>query len=180
MFVWFGLGLDNNIFSIRLAVVKEAEKQFKCGKFPEEFFSPDTPSDWFRRMKRNDEFVDAVFFQLAAFKLGRDIILLHVHPESVQNGAFNWIKGGPLLSDISAGAKCPMFLGKIMFNQNSSILYNCCHTSIGYYEESHYAKGHFQSVVPIRNSPVLDTILSHEGFDVCSHPIRGSLLISRS
>ena len=39
---------------------------------------------------------------------------------------------------------------------------------LGYYEETHYAKGHFQSVVPIRDSPVLNTILTNGGFDVAS------------
>ena len=66
-------------------------------------------------MKGKDEFADAVFFQLAAFKLKKDIILLHVHQESVQNGIFNWITGGALLSETSANDKCPLFLGELYF-----------------------------------------------------------------
>ena len=66
-------------------------------------------------MKGKDEFADAVFFQFAAFKLKKDVILLHVHPESVQNGKFNWIKGGDLLSEISANDECPLFLGELYF-----------------------------------------------------------------
>ena len=110
--IYLDLDFGLTIFLFRLSVVKEAEKQFKAGKFPSEFFAPDTPEQWFKRMKGKDEFADAVFFQLAAFKLKRDIIFLHVNQDTVQNGAFSWLKGGPLLSETSAVDKCPLFLGK--------------------------------------------------------------------
>ena len=63
-------------------------------------------------MKGKDEFADALFFTLVAIKLKRDVIFLHVHPESVDNGAFTWIKGTGLMSEIPVTENCPLFLGK--------------------------------------------------------------------
>ena len=42
-------------------------------------------------------------------------------------------------------------------------------TYSGYYEDSHYHKGHFQSVCPTTTSPVLQTILDNGGFDVAEY-----------
>ena len=53
--------------------------------------------------------------------------------------------GGDYNSEKS-GALCPLFLG--------------------YFEDTHFKAPHYQSVVPMRNSNVLRTIKSNDGFDV--------------
>ena len=54
-------------------------------------------------------------------------------------------KGGGYNNEVS-GTLCPLFLG--------------------YFEDSHFRSPHYQSVVPVRDNSVLQTVVENDGFDV--------------
>ena len=41
----------------------------------------------------NSEFLDPLFFNILALILRADIVIVHCHEYTVQNGVFNWIYG---------------------------------------------------------------------------------------
>ena len=83
-----------------------------------------TPQDYIKKMARPFEFVDALFLNVLGRVLRRDIVIIHAHPETVQNGIFNWLKSGG--EELGAGVPCqtcPMFLCKYAL---SEFLFLCC------------------------------------------------------
>ena len=54
-------------------------------------------------------------------------------------------EGGDI-SNEDSGSECPLFLG--------------------YFEDSHFASPHYQSILPTRDSSVLKTVRENDGFDV--------------
>lgn len=59
---------------------------------------------------------------------------------------FTWVKGR---KDDQPSPSCPLF--------------------VGYFEESHFLGPHYQSVVPLRQGVVLNTIVRHGGFNGALH-----------
>ena len=68
------------------------------------------PEQYFRKMVKPGCFADEPFLCGAAVHLKRDIIIIHLHPATIANGLFNWVRGGKFGSDQSAPG-CPIFLG---------------------------------------------------------------------
>ena len=86
-------------------------------------------------MARNGEFIDVIFFQALALTLSTDVVFIPVFGESAcVNGMYTLIKG----ADIDKKSS-PLFLG--------------------YFEESRFFSGHFQSIVPnpkVLENPVIE------------------------
>ena len=40
---------------------------------------------------------------------------------------------------------------------------------LGYFEESHFQSAHYQSVVPVMDSKILDIVKENGGFDIAAH-----------
>ena len=80
--------------------------------------------------------------------LNRDIVVLPVHSKSTENGMAHFIKGGsPMNANPAIPAKrLPIFLG--------------------YFEETDFQAGHYQSVLPFKDNKVLQMIVKYGGFDV--------------
>ena len=77
---------------------------------PDVFPDNQKPEDYFKKMGKRYVFADIIFLCGAAVHFQRDIIIVHLHLRTVENGLFNWIRGGSYGSDISATG-CPIFLG---------------------------------------------------------------------
>ena len=102
-------------------------------------------------MAKNGVFIDHAFLKGIANMLNRDIVILPVHTESAsENGLAHFIKGGNPMNANPAvpGQRLPIFLG--------------------YFEETHFKVGHYQSVLPTKNNAVLDMIVKYGGFNVAS------------
>ena len=85
------------------------------------------PEDYLTEMSKHDTYVDALFLNGLAQMLGHDIVLVHMHEDSVANGLFNWMYGGGDLGNGSPSQSCPLFLS---IYQNSlifivSIFFQC-------------------------------------------------------
>ena len=104
-----------------------------------------TPGAYLERMKKSGQFADNLFLMVMAAVLKSDIILLHVNEATAANGKYTYIYGGGILSETPSD-KCPLFLG--------------------FYEESIYASGHYQSVIPCSDNQILRDIVNKGGFDV--------------
>ena len=133
----------------------------RSGKIDEAFFWPN-PVGYLTNMAQDYQFVDNLFLKFFAVVTNRDIVILPLHPESaIVNREFTWIFGktfsqsklflyisppGGGYNNQESGKECPLFLG--------------------YYEESHFMSPHYQSVVPTRDSTVLEMIRENDGYDV--------------
>ena len=111
-------------------------------------------------MSKPSAFVDALMLNTLAQRLNHDIVLVHMHADSVDNGLYNWIFGGGQLGDGVPANACPLFL-----SINTQISH-CLHFISVYFEEGYYRAGHFQSIIPFRNSEILESIKQEGGFDV--------------
>ena len=76
------------------------------------------PEDYLTEMSKHDTYVDALFLNGLAQMLGHDLVIVHMHEDSVANGLFNWMYGGGDLGNGSPSQSCPLFLS---IYQNSLI-----------------------------------------------------------
>lgn len=76
-----------------------------------------TPEDYIKKMSGPFEFADALFLAVLARVLKRDVILVHAHQETVQNGVFNWLMAGGELGTGVPAQTCPMFLCKYVLSE---------------------------------------------------------------
>ena len=89
-------------------VIKVMKELYKEGGMPDVL--PDA-ENYFKKMIKTGVFVDMPFFCMAAIHLNRDIVIVHVHPSTVDNGLFNWIRGGGEFGSDKSATGCPIFLG---------------------------------------------------------------------
>ena len=140
-------GQDDYSFA-RRATVSFIKKEVAAKRLDSAFFEP-SPAAYLATMAKNGIFVDNLFLQYFAKLVEKDIIIIPVHPKTTKPGDFpdfTWVKGG---KDDQPSPSCPLF--------------------VGYFEDTHFLGPHYQSVVPLRQGVVLDTIVEHGGFNVPLH-----------
>ena len=124
------------------------------------FIFDERPEDYINKMKVSGAYVDELFLRVMACVIQSNIILIHLNKHTATNAVYTWLKGGELLSE-TAGPKCPLFLGNVLFSSSSLYLYDSA-----FYEESVYKAGHYQSIFPITDNWTLRDIKRLGGFDV--------------
>ena len=72
------------------------------------------PEDYINKMKVSGAYVDELFLRVMACVLRSDIILIHLNKHTATNAVYTWLKGGEFLSE-TAGPKCPLFFGNVLF-----------------------------------------------------------------
>ena len=80
-------------------VIDEMQDLHKKGELPDVLGEP---YQYFHKMVKPGCFGDEPFLYGAAVHLKRDIIILHLHPATITNGLFNWVRGEKFGSDHSA------------------------------------------------------------------------------
>ena len=123
------------------------------------FIFDERPEDYINKMKVSGAYVDELFLRVMACVLRSDIILIHLNKHTATNAVYTWLKGGEFLSE-TAGPKCPLFFGNVLF------IWYLQHSFSAFYEESVYKAGHYQSIFPITDNWTLRDIKRLGGFDV--------------
>ena len=114
-------------------------------------------------MSKHSTFVDSLFINTIAQMLGHDIVVVHMHEDSVANGLFSWIYGGGSMGNGAPAQTCPLFLTKYLTSITHFqyfLLFSV------YFEDGYYQAGHFQSCVPYRDSKILAIIREKGGFNI--------------
>ena len=101
------------------------------------------PDDWCDSMDRDGTYTDHTFFEMSAKVLDSDIVIVHLH--GTPDNPCHVIRAG-LLGNGGRGRNPPIF--------------------IGYFEEVEHSAGHFQSLMPFRDGPILDIVKNDGGIDV--------------
>ena len=86
-----------------------------------------SPAVYLDKMRRDGEFADHLFIQMAGAILGHDIIVLYLHEDTSPNKMYVRVPGGPFGTE-ETGDGSPIF--------------------IMYFEESKFSAGHYQAVRP--------------------------------
>ena len=101
------------------------------------------PDDWCDSMDRDGTYTDHTFFEMSAKVLDSDIVIVPLH--GTPDNPCHVIRAG-LLGNGGRGRNPPIF--------------------IGYFEEVEHSAGHFQSLMPFRDGPILDIVKNDGGIDV--------------
>ena len=99
-------------------------------------------NDWCDRMELEGTYVDHTFIEMSARILDSDIVVVSLH------GPSHMIRAGLLdgkSGQIRPGKNLPIF--------------------IGYFEDEKHTAGHFQSLMPFRDSDILDMVKADGGVD---------------
>ena len=103
-------------------------------------------NDWCDRMELEGTYVDHTFIEMSARVLDSDIVVVSLHGNAT--GPSHMIRAGLLdgkLGQIRPGKNLPIF--------------------IGYFEDEKHTAGHFQSLMPFRDSDILDMVKADGGID---------------
>ena len=161
-------------FICRLSGIKLLKRLVKAGSVDLDWFAQ-PPEVYIQQMSRTSEFVDSLFLNVLATLLKHDIIVVHMHEETVANKLFNWIHGGGQIGEGIPSKNCPVFLCKFLLFNVCTMMSSLVSIHIFpffkklflvYFEDGVYCQGHFQSIVPTRKSETLEAILDEGGFDV--------------
>ena len=103
-------------------------------------------NDWCDRMELEGTYVDHTFIEMSARILDSDIVVVSLHGNAT--GPSHMIRAGLLdgkQGQIRPGKNLPIF--------------------IGYFEDERHTDGHFQSLMPFRDSDILDMVKADGGVD---------------
>ena len=101
------------------------------------------PDDWCDSMEQDGTYIDHTFMEMSAQVLDSDIVIVPLH--GTDSIPCHVIRAG-LLGNGGRGRNPPIF--------------------IGYFEEDQHSAGHFQSLMPYRDGPILDIVKNDGGVDV--------------
>ena len=103
--------------------------------------------DWCERMVQDGTYVDHTFMEMSARILNSDIVVVSLHGNA--SGPCHVIRAGLLdgrQGKAKPGKNVPIF--------------------VGYFDDDKHTAGHFQSIMPFRDSEILNMVNSEGGVDV--------------
>ena len=129
--------------------------------------------EWCEKMAMSGTYVHHAWFEMAAQMLDSDVVIVPLH--AFPGNPCHIISAGLLGHDgygrdVRHGKNVPLFIGKycnmtclklvivLSFNENLSLS--------GYFEEEKHSDGHFQSIIPYRDSVILQLLRDQGGPDV--------------
>lgn len=92
----------------RLSAIKFLKRWLRTGANQDE--ARLFPPSYITEMSKHSTFVDSLFINTIAQMLGHDIVVVHMHEDSVANGLFSWIYGGGSMGNGAPAQTCPLFL----------------------------------------------------------------------
>ena len=119
------------------------------------------PSFYIERMQKDGTFLNHVFLQFLAWMIDHDFVIIYANTNTLVNDDYTLIKGNSFLRlKIKKGH--PSHLGG-----ENPIGSHGSHFPIflGYFEDTIYEAGHYQSIVPYCGNKIFQKILTQSGFN---------------